>query len=158
MSVISELLSIISNATYGRDVRQAIIDAIQQCYNDATGNPESLASLVAQVDTIETTVNTLVVKGAELDDGLFGLQILDADTVETDTLEWILNHDTGLVSVSDGGQVGVTVSSGVATLDGVLGFSVSGDTVTWYQNGTETTEDTAISYMDDHSLVVYVTI
>ena len=44
MANIMEILGRIKTAIYGRDVRQSIYDAILQCYNDATGNPESIAA------------------------------------------------------------------------------------------------------------------
>ena len=44
MANVMEILGRIKTAIYGRDVRQSIYDAILQCYNDATGNPESIAA------------------------------------------------------------------------------------------------------------------
>lgn len=44
MANVMELLRKIKTAIYGRDVRQSIYDAILQCYQDATGNPESIAA------------------------------------------------------------------------------------------------------------------
>ena len=45
MADIYELLEQISSAIYGEDVRGSIHDAIEQCYEDATGNPDSLAAI-----------------------------------------------------------------------------------------------------------------
>lgn len=45
MSNIYDLLAQIENAVYGKDVRDAIHDSIEQCYKDATGNPDSLADI-----------------------------------------------------------------------------------------------------------------
>ena len=45
MSSIYDLLAQIQNAVYGKDVRDAIHDSIEQCYKDATGNPDSLAAI-----------------------------------------------------------------------------------------------------------------
>ncbi len=44
-TTLETLLNDILNTVYGKDVRQAIHDAIQQCYADATGNPDSVAKL-----------------------------------------------------------------------------------------------------------------
>lgn len=44
-TTLESLLSDILNAVYGKDVRQSIHDAIEQCYADATGNPDSVAKL-----------------------------------------------------------------------------------------------------------------
>ena len=43
---ITELLDNILHKRYGKDVRQNIHDAIKQCYDDATGNPDSVAKVV----------------------------------------------------------------------------------------------------------------
>ena len=50
MANILDLLNTIKDSKYGKDVRQSIHDAIQQCYNDATGNPESIAEHVADTE------------------------------------------------------------------------------------------------------------
>lgn len=50
MANIMEILGRIKTAIYGRDVRQSIYDAILQCYNDATGNPESIAAHTGDTD------------------------------------------------------------------------------------------------------------
>lgn len=50
MANVMEILSRIKTAIYGRDVRQSIYDAILQCYNDATGNPESIAAHTGDTD------------------------------------------------------------------------------------------------------------
>ena len=44
MKTIDELLESLMNAIYGKDVRQTIHDAIKRCYEDATGNPDSVAN------------------------------------------------------------------------------------------------------------------
>lgn len=50
MASILDLLAKIKEAKYGKDVRQSIHDAIQQCYNDATGNPDSIAAHVGDTE------------------------------------------------------------------------------------------------------------
>lgn len=47
---IQEALNNISNATLGKDVRKSIHDGIEQCYKDATGNPESVAHVKKMVE------------------------------------------------------------------------------------------------------------
>lgn len=44
-TTLESLLSDILNTVYGKDMRQSIHDAIEQCYADATGNPDSVAKL-----------------------------------------------------------------------------------------------------------------
>lgn len=63
MSSISTFLDNISSAKYGDDVRDSIIGALQQCYADATGNPESVAGVIEDYrlskDGISTAVESL---------------------------------------------------------------------------------------------------
>jgi hypothetical protein len=54
MSVYDDLAQILS-ARYGKDVRQSIHDAIQQCYSDATGNPESVAAFANDILELQAT-------------------------------------------------------------------------------------------------------
>lgn len=61
---IQEVLSNILHKTYGRDVRQSIHDAIEQCYKDATGNPESVAYVK---DLVENTPYTEYSEGDDLE-------------------------------------------------------------------------------------------
>lgn len=58
MSVYDDLAQILS-ARYGKDVRQSIHDAIQQCYSDATGNPESVAAFADDILNINNTISSL---------------------------------------------------------------------------------------------------
>jgi len=62
MSVYDDLAQILS-ARYGKDVRQSIHDAIQQCYSDATGNPESVAAFaddILELQAEDTNINTII--------------------------------------------------------------------------------------------------
>ena len=63
MSSISTFLDNISSAKYGDDVRDSIIGALQQCYADATGNPDSVAAVIEDYrlskDGISTAVESL---------------------------------------------------------------------------------------------------
>ena len=58
MSVYDDLAQILS-ARYGKDVRQSIHDAIQQCYSDATGNPESVAAFADDIIEIKSTITAM---------------------------------------------------------------------------------------------------
>lgn len=53
MSAIQNFLDYLLHARLGKDVRQSIHDAIKQCYDDATGNPESVAAVVEQNDKMK---------------------------------------------------------------------------------------------------------
>lgn len=45
---ITELLDHILHKRYGREVRQSFVDAIKQCYKDATGHPDSVAAVIEE--------------------------------------------------------------------------------------------------------------
>lgn len=51
MSAIHDFLDYLLHAKLGLDVRQGIHDAIKQCYEDATGNPESVAKFANELMT-----------------------------------------------------------------------------------------------------------
>lgn len=74
MSVISDFLKQILTAYYGKDVRQSIHDAIKQCYEDATGNPESVASVVKQNDDMKELLENTPYTTAE-SEGEFELPV-----------------------------------------------------------------------------------
>ncbi len=58
--MIYELLEKIKKAIYGKDVRQSISDAIEQCYKDATGNPESVAAVVKENKTMKEKLQSAI--------------------------------------------------------------------------------------------------
>ena len=49
MGLINEYLKKIKEAVYGEEVRSSIHDAIEQCYKDATGHPDSVAAVVERL-------------------------------------------------------------------------------------------------------------
>lgn len=49
MGIINEYLKKIKEAVYGEEVRSSIHDAIEQCYKDATGHPDSVAAVVERL-------------------------------------------------------------------------------------------------------------
>lgn len=57
MAKIDELLNTIATGVYGRDVRGAIHDAIEQAYDDATGNPDSIAAYAKQVEELNARLD-----------------------------------------------------------------------------------------------------
>ena len=58
MATVKQNLQKIMSAVRGADVRQAIHDSIDQCYKDATGNPESSARLANELRNEENTRRT----------------------------------------------------------------------------------------------------
>lgn len=45
---IEELLNNVLHKIYGKEVRQSFVDAIRQCYKDATGHPDSVAAVIKE--------------------------------------------------------------------------------------------------------------
>ncbi len=73
MSVYDDLAQILS-ARYGKDVRQSIHDAIQQCYSDATGNPESVAAFADDILELQSADNNINATIGAMQTTINGLQ------------------------------------------------------------------------------------
>lgn len=58
MGLINEYLKKIKEAIYGEEVRSSIHDAIEQCYKDATGHPESVAATVKEIGEVSANLST----------------------------------------------------------------------------------------------------
>lgn len=58
MGLINEYLKKIKEAVYGEEVRDSIHDAIEQCYKDATGHPESVAAAVKEIGEVSANLST----------------------------------------------------------------------------------------------------
>ena len=65
--MIQDLLNKLASVRYGRDMRQTIIDAINQCYEDATGNPDSISAAVEKVSELTTKVTNLTTRTSALE-------------------------------------------------------------------------------------------
>lgn len=57
MTLINDLLKKIKEAIYGEEVRNSIHDAIEQCYEDATGHPDSVAATVKEIAEVSTNLS-----------------------------------------------------------------------------------------------------
>jgi len=57
MTLINDLLKKIKEAIYGEEVRGSIHDAIEQCYKDAIGHPESVAATVKEIGEISANLS-----------------------------------------------------------------------------------------------------
>lgn len=55
--MINDLLKKIKEAIYGEEVRSSIHDAIEQCYKDATGHPESVAATVREIGEVSANLS-----------------------------------------------------------------------------------------------------
>lgn len=75
MSTILDFLNIISGAKYGRDVRQAIVDAISACYEDGKAGVNDLEarrlieSAIGVNESQQADIDTLYAQVAELQEG-----------------------------------------------------------------------------------------
>lgn len=63
MRLINEYLRKIKEAIYGEEVRGSIHDAIEQCYKDATGHPESVAATVKEIGEVSKRIDNLIATG-----------------------------------------------------------------------------------------------
>lgn len=63
MGLINEYLKKIKEAIYGEEVRNSIHDAIEQCYKDATGHPESVAATVKEIGEVSKRIDNLIATG-----------------------------------------------------------------------------------------------
>ena len=57
MGLINEYLRKIKEAIYGEEVRGSIHDAIEQCYKDATGHPDSVAAAVKEIGEVSANLS-----------------------------------------------------------------------------------------------------
>ena len=89
MSVIQNFLTKILEARYGEEVRGSIHDAIDQCYKDATGNPESVAAVVEQNDQMADLLKNTPYTTAIEDTNAFELPVHTIrDGVVSETSTW----------------------------------------------------------------------
>lgn len=63
MGIINEYLKKIKEAVYGEEVRSSIHDAIEQCYKDATGHPDSVAAVVEEMNIERKRLDNLFTNG-----------------------------------------------------------------------------------------------
>ena len=89
MAKIHELLDNLLHKKLGRDVRQSIHDAIQQRYDDATGNPESVAAAMAELDK---TPYAEIVEGEAEDLPVYTINDSETGTASTWSSEKITNE------------------------------------------------------------------
>lgn len=61
--MISDYLKKIKEAIYGEEVRSSIHDAIEQCYKDATGHPDSVAATVKEIGEVSKRIDNLIATG-----------------------------------------------------------------------------------------------
>lgn len=98
MSAIQTFLEKIKTAIYGEEVRGSIHDAIEQCYKDATGNPESVAAVVEQNDQMADLLENTPYTTAIEDTDIYELPVHTIrDDVTTGTSTWSSEKIQGML-------------------------------------------------------------
>lgn len=98
-TTLETILNDILTTVYGKDVRQAIHDGIQQCYADATGNPESVAKLA----------NDLASYSQRLEETRTLIQQLNDSLVNQETTLW--SDGVGSTAKNESFALGDSVSN-----------------------------------------------
>ena len=101
MSAIQTFLEKIKTAIYGEEVRGSIHDAIEQCYKDATGNPESVAAVVEQNDQMADLLENTPYTTAIEDTDIYELPVHTIrDAVTTGTSTWSSEKIQGMLDAA----------------------------------------------------------
>lgn len=124
---ITELLDNILHKRYGREVRQSFVDAIKQCYDDATGHPESVAAVVEEnkkmQEQLDNTPYTIMGEGEELDLPVYTINDAETSTAST----WSSEKINGKIQ-----EVFQSASNGKSKLAAAIGNGATAD-MTWDQ-------------------------
>ncbi len=92
MSSITDFLNLISGARYGREVRQAIVDAISQCYEDGKAGVNDLQarrlieSTIAVNENQQSNIMDLLARVSDLEAGDSGGSTSGSTTTEVPSL------------------------------------------------------------------------
>ena len=92
MSSIIDFLNLISGARYGREVRQAIVDAITQCYSDGRAGVNDLKArqLIERINSVNeeqsASIDSLTARVSDLEGGSSGGSTIDTTTTDVPTL------------------------------------------------------------------------
>lgn len=98
MSKIQEYLNRIKTAVYGKDVRQSIYDAIQQCYTDATTG----ITPVITTEAVENGTNVIITIGANVQKFTVLNGTATSEEVEKYVGAWLDTHPEVTTTVEDG--------------------------------------------------------
>lgn len=112
MSIIQDCLNKIKNAVFGEEVRQSIIDSINQCYKDATGHPESVASVINEIENVKQEQAEL---SSEIDEKMNKNSILSMANMGQDIKEAMTGGSVAVVgreTITD-----INIVDGVITID-----------------------------------------
>ena len=111
MSSITDFLNLISGARYGREVRQAIVDAISQCYEDGRAGVNDLQArrlieaVIAVNSDQEVAIADLRMQIAEILGGGPSTETVGTTTTEVPTFI----HESGVASITVPSRTSKTV-------------------------------------------------
>lgn len=106
MTLINDLLKRIKEAIYGEEVRGSIHDAIEQCYKDAVGHPESVAATVKEIGEVSANLSKETAdRKAEV-----GIERKRIDNLVKDTTDNVVEYkaDNFLMSCKSDAQASTT--------------------------------------------------
>lgn len=135
---IAEYLNKILEAVYGKDVRQSIHDAIQQCYTDATAG----ITPVITTEAVETGTKVIVTVGVNSTSFVVHNGTATAEEVETYVNAWLDEHPEATTTVADGSitkekladDVVLGVPDGGVTSEKLSGITKTENDVLEYEN------------------------
>lgn len=111
MSSITDFLNLISGARYGREVRQAIVDAISQCYEDGRAGVNDLEArrlieaVIAVNEGQEVEISDLRMQIEEIIGGGPSTETVGTTTTEVPTFI----HESGVASITVPSRTSKTV-------------------------------------------------
>lgn len=124
---IEELLNNVLHKIYGKEVRQSFVDAIRQCYKDATGHPDSVAAVIKENKEMQKHLDNtpyMTVEEGELAD-------LPVHTINDDEIgvasTWSSEKINGKIQ-----EVFQNASNGKSKLAAAIGNGATAD-MTWDQ-------------------------
>lgn len=125
MSLIQDCLNKIKNAVFGEEVRQSIIDSINQCYKDATGHPESVASVINEIENVKQEQAEL---SSEIDENANRISSIVAQA-GTDNTEIVDMRTVNETTYTTSGDALRAVSSGKGIKDKAININKLDDTI-----------------------------
>lgn len=124
---IEELLNNVLHKIYGKEVRQSFVDAIRQCYKDATGHPDSVAAVIKENKEMQEHLDNtpyMTVEEGEAED-------LPIHTINDDEIgvasTWSSEKINGKIQ-----EVFQSASNGKSKLAAAIGNGATAD-MTWDQ-------------------------